>query len=600
MAWASQLPPGYSIEIVRSSVTADFIVAILRISICAPRTERTDHLSYKCMAPVRVLSMIVSDLAPSPAIAMTNKLLRVLPALLLLASAGTGAVSSLPIRRYGSIFNFGDSYADTGNNIVFFAERSLVDPAEGPPYGMTFFGHPTGRYSNGRLIIDFMAEALGVPFVPPFKTYNGSFRQGANFAVAGATALDASFFSFVTSVAKPYVFNASTNVQLGWFDSLKPSLCSNKVKCKGFFHKSVFFMGEFGVNDYSFSVFGKNLSQIRSIAPDVVKVISTATEEGAKTVVVPGIPPIGCAPSNLALFPNADPASYDPQTGCLKQLNDLAIYHNSLLQEAIKNVQTKHKDVKNQSFKQGANFAVAGATALKQDHRALHMQAGGGARLPPPSNISLSDELGWFDAMKPSLCSSPQACKEYFGKALFVVGELGWNDYGVMLVGGKSKLINDGATSILVSGISPMGCAPGNLVFLGTNNAADYESDTGCLKALNQLSKEHNAQLRRALSSLTGEHPGVRVSYGDLYTPVAGFAASPGRYGFDGAGGALRACCGGGGGRYNFNLSAAACKDPAAYVDWDGVHLTEAANRRVADGWLRGPYAQPPILLSTA
>nr|CAB3475773.1 unnamed protein product [Digitaria exilis] len=258
---------------------------------------------------------------------MTNKLLRVLPALLLLASAGTGAVSSLPIRRYGSIFNFGDSYADTGNNIVFFAERSLIADLACPT-----------------------AEALGVPFVPPFKTYNGSFRQGANFAVAGATALDASFFSFVTSVAKPYVFNASTNVQLGWFDSLKPSLCSNKVKCKGFFHKSVFFMGEFGVNDYSFSVFGKNLSQIRSIAPDVVKVISTATErvikEGAKTVVVPGIPPIGCAPSNLALFPNADPASYDPQTGCLKQLNDLAIYHNSLLQEAIKNVQTKHKDVK--------------------------------------------------------------------------------------------------------------------------------------------------------------------------------------------------------------------------------------------------------------
>ena len=30
------------------------------------------------------------------------------------------------------------------------------------------------------------------------------------------------------------------------------------------------------------------------------------------------------------------------------------------------------------------------------------------------------------------------ACKEFFGKALFVVGELGWNDYGVMLVGGKS------------------------------------------------------------------------------------------------------------------------------------------------------------------
>jgi hypothetical protein len=37
-------------------------------------------------------------------------------------------------------------------------------------------------------------------------------------------------------------------------------------------------MGEFGVNDYSFSVFGKTLTQIRSFVPDVVKTISAATE----------------------------------------------------------------------------------------------------------------------------------------------------------------------------------------------------------------------------------------------------------------------------------------------------------------------------------
>ncbi|KAF8643610.1 hypothetical protein HU200_066664 [Digitaria exilis] len=282
---------------------------------------------------------------------MANKMLRVLAAVLLLASAGTTAtVSSLPVRRYGSIFSFGDSYTDTGNDIVFFNERNLTDPAAGPPYGMTFFRHPTGRNSNGRLIIDFIADALGLPFVPPFKTYNGSFRQGANFAVAGATALDASFFSFVPSMVQPYIFNASTNVQLEWFESLKPSLCSSPGKCKDFFYKSLFFMGEFGINDYSFSVFGKNLTQIRSFVPDVVKTISTAIEivikEGAKTVVVPGIPPMGCSPPNLAFFPSADPAGYDPRTGCLKQFNDLAIYHNSLLQEAIKNVQNKHRNAK--------------------------------------------------------------------------------------------------------------------------------------------------------------------------------------------------------------------------------------------------------------
>lgn len=73
--------------------------------------------------------------------------------------------------------------------------------------------------------------------------------------------------------------------------------------------------------------------------------------------------------------------------------------------------------------------------------------------------------------------------------------------------------------------------------------------------------------------------------------------------GIDGRDGALRACCGGGGGTYNVNLTAlcgmpgvSSCEDPSMYVNWDGIHLTEATYHRVADGWLRGPYAHPPIL----
>jgi phospholipase/lecithinase/hemolysin len=221
---------------------------------------------------------------------------------------------------------------------------------------------------------------------------------------------------------------------------------------------------------------------------------------------------------------------------------------------------------------------------------------------------------------------SPPACREYFAEALFVVGEFGWNDYAFMLMSGKSvdearsrvprvvrtiraaaeKLIGEGARTVVVPGVTPLGCAPGNLVLYATQEAADYEPDTGCLKALNALSREHNRQLRQALARLRrGRSPaeGVRVVYADFYSPVADFAAAPGRYGFDGTDGALRACCGGGGGRYNVNLSMAcgtpgvsACPDPSRYVNWDGIHLTEAANHRIADGWLRGPYAQPPIL----
>jgi hypothetical protein len=57
-------------------------------------------------------------------------------------------VNSFP---YESIFNFGDSISDTGN------EASLHPPmSSNSPYGSTYFKHPSGRLSNGRLIIDFI------------------------------------------------------------------------------------------------------------------------------------------------------------------------------------------------------------------------------------------------------------------------------------------------------------------------------------------------------------------------------------------------------------------------------------------------------------
>uniref|UniRef100_A0A7N0URZ8 GDSL esterase/lipase n=1 Tax=Kalanchoe fedtschenkoi TaxID=63787 RepID=A0A7N0URZ8_KALFE len=51
--------------------------------------------------------------------------------------------------HFPAIFNFGDSNSDTGGLAATFS-------APNTPFGQTFFGMPEGRFSYGRLIIDFI------------------------------------------------------------------------------------------------------------------------------------------------------------------------------------------------------------------------------------------------------------------------------------------------------------------------------------------------------------------------------------------------------------------------------------------------------------
>ncbi|KAI5331727.1 hypothetical protein L3X38_021853 [Prunus dulcis] len=102
-----------------------------------------------------------------------------------------------------------------------------------PPYGKTYFHHPTGRCSDGLLIIDFIAQFLGLPFVPPFlQSLNSNqsvqnFEAGVDFAVIGATGLDASFLATM-EIHIPST-NNSLRIQLEWFKQMLPSLCNTSL-----------------------------------------------------------------------------------------------------------------------------------------------------------------------------------------------------------------------------------------------------------------------------------------------------------------------------------------------------------------------------------
>ncbi|CAK9186763.1 unnamed protein product [Ilex paraguariensis] len=55
------------------------------------------------------------------------------------------------------IFQLGDSLSDTGNLIRQCTHGETVAAAH-LPYGESFHGRPTGRWSNGLLIIDFIGK----------------------------------------------------------------------------------------------------------------------------------------------------------------------------------------------------------------------------------------------------------------------------------------------------------------------------------------------------------------------------------------------------------------------------------------------------------
>ncbi|XP_028773914.1 GDSL esterase/lipase 5, partial [Neltuma alba] len=87
-----------------------------------------------------------------------------------------------------AFFIFGDSLLDAGNNN--YINTTALDQANFWPYGETYFNFPTGRFSDGRLISDFIAEYANLPLIAPFlQPGNRNYHNGVNFASAGAGAL---------------------------------------------------------------------------------------------------------------------------------------------------------------------------------------------------------------------------------------------------------------------------------------------------------------------------------------------------------------------------------------------------------------------------
>ncbi|XP_051124988.1 GDSL esterase/lipase At1g31550-like [Andrographis paniculata] len=251
---------------------------------------------------------------------------------------------------YDSIVSFGDSLADTGN-ILFPSVHNTVPPSASPPFGRTFFKHPTGRYSDGRLVIDFIAQRLGLPLLKPYFPRRGNdkeedrrgFETGVNFAVAGATALECEFYETI-GYHNP-ITNSSLGNQLDWFRTFLAGFPDSRE----YLERSLVVVGEIGGNDYNYPLQqGTTLYQLQPLVPRVVTYIGSTIQElirlGAVTLLVPGNLPLGCLPIYLTLY-KSSPGKYDPRTGCLNWLNAFSSYHNKLLFKELERIRKLHPQV---------------------------------------------------------------------------------------------------------------------------------------------------------------------------------------------------------------------------------------------------------------
>ncbi|KFK44742.1 hypothetical protein AALP_AA1G297000 [Arabis alpina] len=260
----------------------------------------------------------------------------------------TTVYSESQCRNFKSIISFGDSIADTGN-LVGLSDPNDLPHVAFPPYGETFFHHPTGRFSNGRLVIDFMAEFLGLPLVPPFYgSHNANFEKGVNFAVGGATALEQSFLE-EKGIHFPYT-NVSLGVQLKSFKESLPKICGSPSDCRDMIENALILMGEIGGNDYNYAFFvRKSIEEIKELVPLVITTISSAITEligmGGRTFLVPGNFPIGCSVAYLTLYQTSNKKEYDPLTGCLAWLNEFGEYHGEQLQVELNRLQKLYPHV---------------------------------------------------------------------------------------------------------------------------------------------------------------------------------------------------------------------------------------------------------------
>ncbi|KAE8780293.1 GDSL esterase/lipase LIP-4-like [Hordeum vulgare] len=313
--------------------------------------------------------------APRPALPLAQAVALAL-ALALSPSPALAGFSCGPGAR-PVVFNFGDSNSDTGGMAAAKGWRIA------PPEGRAFFHRPTGRFCDGRLIIDFLCESLNISYLSPYlKALGSNYSNGVNFAISGSTTLPRDvLFTLHGQVQEFFFFKAR---------SLELTNQGQQVPIDAEAFQNALYTIDIGQNDINALLSNLPYDQVVAKFPPILAEIKDAVQllyaNGSRNFWIHGTGALGCLPQKLAI-PRKNDSDLD-QNGCLKTYNRAAVAFNAALGSLCDQLNVELKN---------ATVVYTDLFAIKYDLVANHTKYGFDSPLMtccgyggPPYNYDLS------------------------------------------------------------------------------------------------------------------------------------------------------------------------------------------------------------------
>ncbi|PIA41219.1 hypothetical protein AQUCO_02300194v1 [Aquilegia coerulea] len=235
-----------------------------------------------------------------------------------------------------ALYVFGDSLSDSGNNNFL----RTVAKVNYKPYGIDFPFGATGRFTNGKTFVDFIAQSLRLPFPPPYlgllAENKTKITTGVNYASGSA--------GILPETGTAMGDNLSFGKQIKYFHDTTLGLKIYKTHAEYSKHlsKSIFFIS-IGSNDYMANYLQPTMFKtsliytphkfaahlVDGLKQGLMKLYSL----GARKFVVFNISRIGCIPATVY---RANPK---PSTPCVEEINKLVLLYNTRLPSAIKELE---------------------------------------------------------------------------------------------------------------------------------------------------------------------------------------------------------------------------------------------------------------------